>query len=413
MDPVATPSTLRALIDMHRWPPTGERTFRALCNRHGHPEKRERSFLFLNTYLLNVWIGSKGGRGFIGVLTGGLSELGELEKAKKPAVGDRARAIGRLVRDSYDIALLTEVFEDNVKDKILEAWPDGDRRYVVEDARRSTRKASGLVTISQQDLLRGKELHEYKFESGSDKRAEKGVMLTRMDIGLESSQLELYNTHLNAGKDSARRFQVLELISFIERTHDENNVAILAGDFNIGAFGDKVYTGNPYILLRGGGGSGPDFDSINPRFSRFILDRLESGDYPDGMSEYEVLIELLNLIGFDDIWVQRNGTPGYTKKLDEPEIAAQICRPDPENPEYCNDLNVPDDPDSFRPEENTSDRIDFIFMSRPQDSQQYSLDFTRPRRVRHERRAGAPKRDEIAFLSDHLGLAINLLISPR
>ncbi len=378
MDPIRTPTGLAALLEMHRWCPSEERSFRAICNRHDNPRKLERRFLFFNTYLLDASL-----------------------IAEKPAVDDRAPKIGELIRDNFDIALLCEVFEDNVKDKILSAWPDGSRPDVVEDASWSTSSSSGLVTISQQDPLDGKVFYEYVFETGWDALADKGAMLTRIDLGFGSSKLELYNTHLNSGSALIRNFQVLELVSFIERTHDERNVAILAGDFNIHAFSQRKYTKNPYAILPVGVNSGADH----------ILERLASGDFPDGMSEYEILVELLNLIGFKDVWVQRNGTPGYTSNMDKIGVADQICRPDTDSL-FCDDFNVPGSHDDFSTDDK-SNRIDFIFISNPSDSHSFNLDFTRPRRVRRERRAGAPERDEIAFLSDHVGLATTFMLSPK
>ena len=399
MDSVEIPTGLRELINLHRWYSGEERSFKAICKRHGNPRKLERSFLCLNTYLMDVWIGGD---------------------AKKPAVSDRARAIGKLINQSYDIALLAEVFEDNVKKKILKAWSSDNQPYVVEDSRRRTGQSSGLVTISQHEQLYDKLIHEYTFESGSDRLADKSVMLTRLDLGFGDSQLELYNTHLNAGGDSARKFQVLELVSFIERTHNPKNIAILAGDFNInalceeryrntplGAFcQDKRYRSNPYGTV--------NRSSINPRFSTHVTQRLSSDDYPEGMSEYDVLIELLNLLHFRDIWPQRNDKPGYTKSMDDISIANLICTPDENDAQYCDDSNVPLNPELFSEEKRKKfERIDFIFVSDPLDSHTFSLDFARPRRIRAERRADAPKRNKIAFLSDHVGLSTNLILTLK
>lgn len=407
MDSVETSISLRELINLHRWTPAEEQSFKAICNRHDSSRKLERNFLFINTYLLDVWFGGE---------------------ASKPAVSDRARAIGELIEQEYDIALLAEVFEDNVKDLILEAWSSHNQPYVRDDSRRRTDKSSGLVTISQQEPLDEKIIHEYTFESGSDRLADKGVMLTLLDFGFGDSKLELYNTHLNSGNDRARKFQVLELVSFIERTHNENNVAILAGDFNINALCDERnretnlgafcqgerYRFNPYMIASGGGGISPDFGSINPRFANYVNERLFSGDYPEGMSEYDVLLELLNLLGFHDIWTHRNRTPGYTSNMDDISVANLICLPDDVESQYCDDFNVPLDAEIFSEDDRKKfGRIDIIFMGDPLDSHTFALDVIRPRRVRAERRADAPERDKIAFLSDHLGLATKLLISPK
>lgn len=404
MDSVEPPNSLRRLLEMHRMV-DGSNGFAEVWRRHNHRHLVEQSFLFLNTWLMDVWIFREGPDG-----------------GKKPAVEDRAQAIGRQLSASTDIALLAEVFEDNVKDNILSAWSAGEP-HVVEDSQRRTGQSSGLVTMSREYSLSDKEVYRYKFESGSDRLADKGVLLARLDCGFGESQLELYNTHLNAGDDSARKFQVLELVTFIARTHNENNIAIIGGDFNIDGlrrvteegetrYGEIKYDNNPYFVLSGGGGRGPDFSAFDSRFARIINDTLESGIYPGGMSEYEILSELLGTLGFQDLWIQRNDTLGYTSNMDKPGVAQQICSPDPGDEDLCNDFLVPSTPDDFDSSHQSS-RLDYIFVSRPAAEQTFTVDFTRPRRTRYERRLDAPNRDDIAFLSDHVGLTTTLLVVPR
>lgn len=237
MDSVNTPSSLRDLIAIHRWYQDEERSFRVICDRHENSNTIEQRFLFLNTFLMDVDLDLARALGgpvtaIVEIFTGNAEEaIG----VKKPAVDDRAPKIGELIRENYDIALLAEVFEDEVKEKILSAWPtSGDRPFVTEDAQSSSDDSSGLVTISNLAISLFR-FHEFEEESGlfEDGLSDKGVMLSRMPIGMEGANLELYSTHLDSSDSDVRAAQILELLRFIESTHEETNIIILAGDFNI------------------------------------------------------------------------------------------------------------------------------------------------------------------------------------
>ncbi|WP_143751738.1 hypothetical protein [Maribacter sp. 6B07] len=362
MDSVVTPTGLRELIDIHRWHPEypeEEKSFRVIHNRHNSGLSVEQSFLFLNTYLMDV----KGATGLIDTFF----------NTSKPAVNDRAVKIGELVRDNYDIALLTEIFEDNIKDKVLNVWSARNKPFVIEDSKWSTQKSSGLVNIVNVSLNRPriilyheKLIHNFDAESSlwEDGLAAKGIMMSRIGVESTEASIELYNTHLDASDASVRTAQVAEIVQFIIDTHKEENVVILAGDFNIGSRTD----------------------------------------------EYINLITSLESLGLKDIWAERNRTPGYTTLPGDDDIIVgnQVCQRDDDNSQFCDDFNVPS-LDSYL----DSRRIDYIFISNPSSSHAFDIDYTRPRRIRHKRRSDAPDLDKITFLSDHFGLTTTLQIVPR
>ena len=97
----------------------------------------------------------------------------------------------------------------------------------------------------------------------------------------------------------------------------------------------------------------------------------------------------------------------------------QICKPDPDNPLLCDDFDVPPTYADFDPtvtsdgETRISRKVDFVFINDPSDEHAITLDFSRPRRTRLERRRGAPKKDEVFTLSDHAGITFTLLIAPK
>jgi len=398
MDNVAPALDLRSLQNQHRFAPADDQSLRAICQRHSNPNKLEQRLLFFNAFLMDA-----------GII------------ASKPAVNDRARRLGEKIRDNFDIALLCEIFEKNVLKKVLKAWDKENPPEVKDDAQDSTANSSGLAILSQQKNMGGTNFHEYENEMGSDAWAEKGIILTKAYIGLGNSLLELYVTHLNADGAPARRLQLLELAKFIEDNHDSNNVAIVAGDFNVNSL--SLVRSRVIHMFGSLGGGGKDSDSEEEidygRFDNFIIDVINNR-YPKGITEFEMLNELFTELGFTDMWTTRNGTPGYTSHMDVNGIANQICRPDAINNNLCDDINVPAtladfDSNFTNDDDNTanSGRLDYMFINQPNNNHTFSLDFTRPRRTRFERRADAPERDCLAFLSDHLGLTTRLIMAPR
>jgi hypothetical protein len=205
----------------------------------------------------------------------------------------------------------------------------------------------------------------------------KGVLLTRVDVG--HGVIDLFSTHLFAGatnilsdildaakmpnewkstsadKAAVRAAQLEELASFIGRWHPRNspNIAILAGDFNIGA----------------------DSDEYN--HLKTIMDALGLRD--------EWLYQRVQVM-HEDPRGYTSGTEAGTFSLDEDGV-------------FCND------PD---PSQVKKGRIDFVFTEQPRPEHAFNLDVTRFRR-RPFLRAG--KRDK--YMSDHMGLDATLIFSSR
>lgn len=398
MDSVRTPQSVRDVMATHRWRPGDNPSLRKIVDRHRTSQNKLRRFLSLNTYLMDAFFPPS---------------------ASKPAASHRAIQLGNVLRRDFDIALLSEVFEDNIKAKILQAWSTPP--HVVEDAQEFSQNSSGLAIVSQKDRMMEPNIQEFDFTSGSDSFASKGILRTSIDPGFGKTKIEFYNTHMNAaGGASGRVFQLAQLATFIKRTHKQENLAILAGDFNVEATGDIVYAAgvNPYTVLTGGGGSHDDlFRNIDSDLTSRVVEALNSDEFSAGMTEYEVLALLLNEVGMTDLWVNRNGTPGYT--LDNYErdsgqlsdIREQICKPAPDSPTLCNDFDVPASSEGFA-HGVSSKRIDYIFVSEPHKDHTLNLDFTRPRRTRYLRESNAPERNKIDMISDHLGLTTELVISP-
>ena len=408
MDSVDTKRSrsLRGLLKMHN----EEKSFRNVFDRHIHSRKIEKNFMFLNTYLMDVDAKATGtvGGGLLGSIldafvvgiTGGIvppgattaggfiggGVAGEVieDKAKKPAVSERATELGRYINfHKMDISILCEVFEKNVRKKIVR--DEFNQMYIVSQIAESTTDSSGLVNFVNKLDIKSKPkkyFHEFKAEEGSDVFAAKGILMTVLDFGLGESSLEVYSTHLNAGGGGTTRIaQLEELVRFFNKVHNPINPVIFSGDFNIGVYEDNDY------------------------------------------SELNQKLNSLNLI---DLWEARNKidgktTPGYTSGIRR--IPHLIGKTD-EDERFYKDEVSPNQPNEVKVNgELQANRIDYIWVSKPSPYHSFYLDFTRPRRLNMERNAPhnpnypnsnqIPKYDEIKFLSDHIGLFTNLMMTPN
>ena len=240
--PVSPANTLRTLGNEHRRLDKNEEiSFRDIFNRHNKSNTKVVRFLCYNTWLLHAPFGNS-----------------------KPVIPYRAYLMGLEFKNSgYDIAVLTEVFDKDdatlIKKKSGIKWArsghDGS----------FTESGGGLYTLSNLTITdSGK--HEFDEDGGwgiIDSWAEKGILWTEMDMGI--GKIDLYTTHLVYGsktteevvgadveklaveistpivvnrekeRSKLRLAQVRELREFISKTHKPRNIAIIAGDFNIGA----------------------------------------------------------------------------------------------------------------------------------------------------------------------------------
>lgn len=333
MDSVDTPLTMLELFDMHVGDTTN--SFEEIVRRHSNSQRLEKKFLSQNTYCMDANI-----------------------VAKKPYAQIRAGLWGQHIKDNYDISLLQEIFEDYIRDKLLSAWRENDGPlHFVDDTASRTPQSSGLMTISN-DEITGKTFHEFNSETkvfGVDLEADKGILLTKYVLDTNHG-IELYNTHFDSLQSKIRRNQINEVLTFINNNHQNTNLAILCGDFNI--------------------------QSTSPN--------------------YEVLRQGLLSMGFIDVWEARNRTTGGTNlSSDDSQIYANImCQRDPTNSRFCIDEDI---------DESQGDRrIDYLFIKSTNTNCPYIMDFTRPRRLILRNNLGSTT---FEYMSDHLGIHTELLIN--
>jgi endonuclease/exonuclease/phosphatase family metal-dependent hydrolase len=90
---------------------------------------------------------------------------------------------------------------------------------------------SGLMTLSKHPIVKTKHLKFNKC-SGFDCLSAKGVLLTTIELP-GGRQLDIYNTHLNAGKNKKSKWsQIKQVVEFIKE-NSTTNAYVVHGDFNI------------------------------------------------------------------------------------------------------------------------------------------------------------------------------------
>ncbi len=336
--------------------------------------------LFLNAFLLRP-------------VSLGLGPL-RWEPGAAPAVADRATELGRTLVGEYDVIALAETFTPADRERVLAGWEGRPRPAIAvgpeggwrRDAGRTT-VSSGLVTIVDGPVLVRTQQHRYTTGghrlADADPWAAKGVLLVEVDVGLPG-RIEVYSTHLCAGggllpvggdrlvgTDAVRRAQAAELAAFVQAHHRPGNLAVVAGDMNVAE---------------------------------------RSAHTADPAAPHRDLATALAPAGLDDLWEGAGRGPGPTSGLDRHGAALGVL--DPTDERFASDDAAPAEvtgPDGLEP----SERIDRVFVQRPQPRHEVEVRDTVIRRRPFPRRADAPERHRLAHLSDHLGLHVELTLAPR
>jgi hypothetical protein len=302
-----------------------------------------------------------------------------------PAVDARADELGRRLAGHYDVAALCEVFDPSERRAILAGWYERDGaggarprpRTAVGPPSRHRRiplvKTSGLFTVVDGPRLARTATQIYRVRGhrglDSDAWAHKGALLAEVDVGA-AANLEIYSTHLIAGGDlllprerghrsavsDFRQAQAHEMLDFVRRTHVAGNATLVVGDYNI--------------------------DALHPS------------------PAYAELTAAMADAGFEDLWLDHGTGPGFTS--DARALRAAIAVPDPDAPDLCRDDVEP--PDAAA----EAKRIDFAWLRRPGPEDGISVDVRAMRRACFPREPGVAGYDELPFLSDHLGLHLEL-----
>jgi hypothetical protein len=362
----------KGLLQMYRWrqynqPKNNTRpwSFRDVAKRHQHPEWTFK-MLWYNTWLLNDAVGG----------------------SDKPDYEKRTGEIGEAIaRHGYHLVGLCEVFGEDLCETIAEKV----RQSHHADWKRGASGegfniSSGLMTLAIDKVMFG-DVQRIAFENDgghADSWAKKGVLYTELKLQLPNSNLsnpaiDFFITHTHSEESDTRFKQLEELFAFVEANRKLNNPVIIAGDMNIDA-GNK--------------------------------------------SEYPMLLSEMAKRDFYDIWLSRGSYSGGTNIGEEGggkdktnNNYALVCpfEPSLEN-QYCMGYLLNNASDSRCLPGN---RLDYVFIEEPKAHHSIMIDIPRVQRqpfwrgIADNRYFWANKDDEIPnFLSDHLGLELELVVTP-
>lgn len=365
----------KGLFEMHRWPPSADgsarRSFRKIAERHQLQPAWTFKFLWFNTWLL---------RGPIGIGT-------------KPFVEERCKEIAHeIARNDYHVVGLCEVFSKSERDTIRQIIGEGHRFDWARGPEHTFQQSSGLMTLGIDKVnIRNHKGKVFEEEGGGwDSWAEKGILYTELELCPLNSDMrpaiDLFITHLHAEEADTRSKQVKELVEFIRANRKQNNLVIVAGDFNIS--------------------------------------NLDQNEYPNLLQEMAVL-------DLYDIWLTRGGFSGGTNLSEDPKDNPDytlVCPFDANsaNPS-CQDYSYAADAD---PDSVPGKRLDYVFIEAPKDSHSIIADIPRVRRkpfwrgpsievdgkilsINNTKFWTTYEGDKVPnFMSDHLGIEIDLLVSP-
>jgi endonuclease/exonuclease/phosphatase family metal-dependent hydrolase len=423
MDDCATGLSLDRLGRLHRWGVDGDYhsaepdvqlerpaplSLRELCRRH----ERTLRFLWLNTFLMPEY-----------KLDAFVTTKSVLDAA--PARMARSHEIGEMIRDEqYDVAALCEAWTDDSRTAILNNWnpwpvwvfgsPSSEMTFRAEVYVPGVTEIVGLFggetewTILTVGLLSsglftllpgsfGLVAHaretfgmEGLMTRDADYFSNKGILLVVVETG-HNTKIEFYSAHLISGNDliaeSGNRetvvarvatAQIDQLVDAINRTHIPSNVIVVAGDFNI---------------------------SDSGALTEYLRKRMEDD------------------LQLEDVWTRyaearygatRSGTFSNAAFPDEPNPAHREYMCDIAGPGECSACpaaaGAPPCPGY---EEGAASRVDHVYVQKPSSGHDICLNVSRPRRRHFKREGSSPGFAEIATLSDHVGIEMNLFFAGK
>lgn len=309
----------------------------------------------------------------------------------KPALEARASEMGSVLSD-YDVCCLCEVFTDDARNRISNGLTQGNWSKVMGPDRSGawTLAGSGLYFLLKNWRINRVEEKEFSNQGDrgkdSDAWSKKGILFNAIDFGL--GELEIFQTHLYYGggiplmpepsseeRINVQRAQLAELRDFYRKHHRPENVAIVTGDFNLSGSNIRQYAEIRRCI-----------DSMNLQdvWAWDVYKHQPSGGltcrFTDG-----------------DISAWQRDFREQCDQLTQPNCQGRRCQ-------YCVDrLPIPRSRDGVG-------RYDFVFIERPTPVHRYNLEISRVLRRPFPRQAST---DGESFLSDHLGLELMLMVSPR
>ncbi len=371
--------------------------------------------------------------------------------------GGRPGEWSPFIEPNFDIACLQEVWTDRVTRRLLRGFSTKPSLHQRNSG--TMFRSAGLVTLSWPTPIVRRRWKRFTRQANLDRIAGKGVILTELDIGL-GVPLQIYNTHFNAARkfpssDSAVRAarrdatttrdpvyvaerlvtarQLLELARFIVSTRRPDSPAILCGDLNLNgespvAFPVAQILGTERAIRDGArrGLRSRFWESVQSPWGerlRLALTATVPADYrspadfgaaAEAKTQYQLIVDVMRVLGFRDGWGESNRNRCYTTKLGK------------RGKDTVNDTRIrlgvmasPDESSGFvfandsRLAAPHAYRLDYLFTSNGRGPSASRIGFGKVRRtyvaVRGQNFSLPPHR--LTWLSDHCGLATTISVS--
>jgi len=343
--------------------------------------------------------------------------------ASKPHRKERAAELGPFLdRMGYDVAALCEVVGGRDERTVVESLEDAGRsvQHEVGPQESGIDESSGLVTIALDRVTIGRTEEDDFDRTGTigqlDFLAQKGILYTELALHPEPAttvRVDLFTTHMyapseedHANAPDVRADQIEQLLEFVAEHRRPENPVVIMGDFN-----------------------------VDNRFH-----------------EFPTLLATMEQAGFRDVWLSRGGPLGATVLREVTSEGVDLgifgsCDFDVSSSAMrCDDRTKAA---LTQRDAHPGQRLDYVFIEDPHDRHSVRIDVARMRRqpawrgpdpiavpgaIRASERSlhpnperwssdvlvfraqlGSPlKRQTVPhYLSDHLGLELTLLVSPR
>ena len=350
----------------------------------------------------------------------------------------RPREWADYIEQNFDLAYLQEVWTNRTVRRLRKEFKHSpsihDKNAV------AMFRSSGLATLVWDKTIVNKYWEKYIRQASADRLAKKGAILTEINLGIGSSTLQIYNTHMNAARPNRARTnyveerlitvrQLFELGKFIIRTRKPGNPAIVCGDLNLDGEAENLF---PIDLILGNKGVSRDrirrglkddfWESVDNRQGEKLKKSLTHnvpGDYASrrefGLSvqektQYQLVRDMFIVLGFRDAWGENNPNNCYTTKLgsrDGENLSEWRLRQSiMATPDPLSDNVFALDSSSVAP---AAKRLDYLFFSPGSAKNGCRLDIPEVRRTYIPRpdQEGVPSYD-LKWMSDHAGLACKL-----
>lgn len=365
-------------------------------------------------------------------LTQNTAMIGRKRRGKRP--GEWANYIEK----NFDLACLQEVWTNRTVRRLRRKFDDAPSMHDKNTA--TMIRSSGLTSLVWNEKIVRKSWHRYRRQAGWDRFARKGVILTEISLGIGSSTLQVYNTHLNAARANRDRTnyveerlitvrQLFELGRFIAKTKKPESPAIVCGDLNLDGEAESLF---PVDLILGYEGASRDRirRGLKDKFWRNVangqgealkksLTNEVPADYSTrrsfGLSvtektQYQIIRDMFIVLGFRDAWGENNINNCYTTKLgprDNEHFSkwrlrqAVMANPDPKSENVFATDSIFVAP--------SAKRLDYLFFSSGNGCGGCTLNISDVRRTYIPRpdQEGIPAYN-LKWMSDHVGLACQL-----